>query len=35
MILLVVVLIGAVMWWRVGFQLDGLLVHWIIIGIAG
>ena len=36
MILLVLVLIGAVMYWRVGFALpDSLLTQWVIIGIAG
>ena len=36
MILLVLVLIGAVMYWRVGLALpDSLLAQWVIIGIAG
>ena len=36
MILLVLVLIGAVMYWRVGLALpDSLMAQWVIIGIAG
>lgn len=36
MILLVLVLIGAVMYWRYGLALpDSLIVHSVIIGIAG
>jgi hypothetical protein len=36
MILIFLVLIGAVMYWRVGLALpDSLIAQWVIIGIAG
>ncbi len=36
MILLVMILIGAVMYWRHGLALpDSLIAQWVIIGIAG